>query len=725
MLNVSAEYMESMKYENNNMAHKYTIKNITRKLDLTELLINESFIVSRFLRTAQGTMSPNTVQLELLAEANTPADVLVKDFHRAYVDFKGLTWKEIIYQENIEEFLVRIGDLIVIEDTYLDEKITIFKGKVKNVVKTDTLINRNVSITIDDNTIKGYEYFFSDDVEYENHYIYNSADKEHSLLYILCTQFLGFKDDELDIQDIKDEEQKHIIIPIAKFQKGTKIMEEMAQLVRSFYGNVYTMPNGNLKINSLFDRSYINKLDITLGNKKGNYPVLYFIENSDITPTQNKVEVKYSNSVVESEQVVANIKGQHSTSDDSKLKVPKNKNGEEYWRIEFNNVTDINKTPIVKAYTYNSESTKEYITYTDYEIDFNNKVAKVKFNNNTDKDIFIEKFEFTGKPISIYNDNSVSYTEVKNLSIKNTNLKVVQHKYIISKEQATMLAKHTFYNECRPYNKIRLRTNNLPFLELEDVIKLDFKKYKGDFQIIAINQNNLYTELVLKEYKDYQANPENFITEKSNNSSNGNDFLSTTSNKASEEKINLLKNDVEELKTLTSKLKTIEVKNDKLTEELAKLVQFMNKNFDYDFKVDTPEDLKRLIQNKQLKEKTLKTLAKLIATDNDGVRKILIENPDIVVELSKNDPLLNTLYNNHRKTMKGASATLTGQYFFIFEISFNNAFNIEKYGYAKAIDGSKHNWHNYYAKFSYFKAYPKFMDYARNDTEDDDYIVYV
>lgn len=69
--------------------------------------------------------------------------------------------------------------------------------------------------------------------------------------------------------------------------------------------------------------------------------MLYFIENSDIVPVQNKVEVKYSNSVVENTQVVASIRGQHATTDDSKLKVPKNKQGDEYWRLEFKDVTDI------------------------------------------------------------------------------------------------------------------------------------------------------------------------------------------------------------------------------------------------------------------------------------------------------------------------------------------------------------------------------------------------
>lgn len=71
MINVSKEYLESMKLEENNIKHHYTIKNVTRELDLTELVMDEKFTVKRFLRTAQGTMSPNTLQLELRAESNT------------------------------------------------------------------------------------------------------------------------------------------------------------------------------------------------------------------------------------------------------------------------------------------------------------------------------------------------------------------------------------------------------------------------------------------------------------------------------------------------------------------------------------------------------------------------------------------------------------------------------------------------------------------------------
>lgn len=64
------------------------------------------------------------------------------------------------------------------------------------------------------------------------------------------------------------------------------------------------------------------------------------------------------------------------------------------------------------------------------------------------------------------------------------------------------------------------------------------------FQIIAIDQNNMYTELVLKEYKeDYQANAENFITEKTSNLSNDtNRYLSSANLKGNDEKIKLIEN---------------------------------------------------------------------------------------------------------------------------------------------------------------------------------------
>ena len=513
---VSDTYKELMKTESNNIKHQYTIRNITRELDLTDLLTNTSFNISRFLRTAEGNISPSTLNLILEANANAPSDVLIKDFHRRYKDFPRMRWSELLTLENVDEYLVKNGDIITIEDTFNNETLMIFKGVVRNIVKTDTSLGRTIELSVDDNTIKGYEKLFIEDISYENFYISNNTDKAKSLLHTLATKYLGFEDNELEIADIKINNE-YVKIPLVNIKKGTKVMEELSEIVRSVYGNIYTTNTGKLKINSVFDKSYIHKVDITLGDKKGNYPILSFIETSEIIAKNNKVEVNYTNTVAQNKQTVFALAGQNAvqSEDDAKIVVRANTTGKEYWKIDIKDVIELDKVPRIVAYTLNG-TTKTNITYSTYELDINSSGGKLKLNNTTNKDIFIKEFKLQGRPILTFNNNTVSYTEIRNLKQEDMSIKTVGYKYIMSKEQATEMAKHTYYNECRDYNTIKLRANNMPFLELEDVIKLDFKKYKGNYQIIAIDQANDYMELVLKLYRDYEANSENFITEQTN-----------------------------------------------------------------------------------------------------------------------------------------------------------------------------------------------------------------
>ena len=317
MINISNDYLEQMKLESNNYEHHYTVKNITRDLDLTDLLINDNLRTSRFLRQSNGSLSPSTLELSLIARADIPNDILLLEFHREYREFKNKKWKDIIYEELLSEFLVRKDDLIIVEDIFNGEKITVFTGKVQGLSKTDTFKGREIIVRIDDNTIKGHNYTFSKDYSYENFYIYKATDKEHSLLHILCTEHLEFPENKLNIQDIKMPNGEYIKIPLATFNKGTKIMEEIAEIVRSIYGNIYTLPDGTLKINTIFDKSYIQKLDITLGNKKGDYPILEFIETTPVHPNENKVEVKYSNTFTLEEQEVFKLSGKNSTKEDA------------------------------------------------------------------------------------------------------------------------------------------------------------------------------------------------------------------------------------------------------------------------------------------------------------------------------------------------------------------------------------------------------------------------
>ena len=83
---------------------------------------------------------------------------------------------------------------------------------------------------------------------------------------------------------------------------------------------------------------------------------------------------------------------------------------------------------------------------------------------------------------------------------------------------------------------------------------------------------------------------------------------------------------------------------------------------------------------------------------------------------------LDALYAR-KKRMSGGSASKTGK-FIILEISASNAFNTSKYGYATLSDGSKPDWGSYVAKYAFFKKYPKYATYMKNDTDSDDYIDY-
>lgn len=583
LIEVNEEYMNLAKDEYNNYQHKYKIINLTRNgMNLEPLLISESLRVNRFLRTARGTLTPNNVKLQFEGKQGNQQDFLVKDFFNRYKDFPNMRWKDIITVEFIEEYLIKNQDIIEIIDIFNGKEITIFKGQVREVTRIDTDNRRTIDITIEDNTIKGYENTFSEEKVYENYYISNNNEKDKSILHIL-SKMIGFNDNELHIADVKLKGSEYIKIPLIKCEKGKKIMEEIAEIVRATYGNIYTLPNGELRITSDLDKSYIEDTKITIGSKDGNYPVLSFIENTEIQPKENKVEVKYNNVVKHDKQAVFILSGQNAVQneDDAKIKIPKNSEGKEWWKIELNNVINIERTPHIVAYKIvpapshdnKIEYATEEVKYTDYELvwEDNGLNAKLRFNNRNNFDIFIKEFKIYGNPITNFKDNSILYTEIK--GIKDYNLKQVSNKYINSKELATEIAKHTYYNECRTYSRVKLQTNNMPFLSLEDIVHLDYNKYKGDYQIIAITQTESYTELLLKLYREYQAYAENFITEIT--AKNNKDLISSKVNITKEEKEKITQND-KAIKELKEKI----TENDKSIKELKETIETIQNDSD-------------------------------------------------------------------------------------------------------------------------------------------------
>lgn len=739
LIEVNEEYMNLAKDEYNNYQHKYKIINLTRNgMNLEPLLISESLRVNRFLRTARGTLTPNNVKLQFEGKQGNQQDFLVKDFLNRYKDFPNMRWKDIITIEFIEEYLIKNQDIIEIIDIFNSKEITIFKGQVREVTRIDTDNRRTIDITIEDNTIKGYENTFSEEKVYENYYISNNNEKDKSILHIL-SKMIGFNDNELHIADVKLKGSEYIKIPLIKCEKGKKIMEEIAEIVRATYGNIYTLPNGELRITSDLDKSYIEDTKITIGSKDGNYPVLSFIENTEIQPKENKVEVKYNNVVKHDKQAVFILSGQNAVQneEDAKIKIPKNSIGKEWWKIELNNVINIERTPHIVAYMIKKitigtkeEYTTYEVEYTDYELvwEDNGLNAKLRFNNRDNFDIFIKEFKIYGNPITNFKDNSILYTEIK--GIKDYNLKQVSNKYINSKELATEIAKHTYYNECRTYSRVKLQTNNMPFLSLEDIVHLDYNKYKGDYQIIAITQTESYTELLLKLYREYQAYNENFITEIT--AKNNKDLISSKVNITKEEKEKITQND-KAIKELKEIIKTLQDSNntklDKITEQISKFTSFLEeykkiepklKKIVSNFKeIDYMNKAEVLAQMKKIKNKA--EFDKIFGSKR--IRRMITNNPDMLLYISKNDTILNIMYDNYKKIIKGARQAVSGGKYIILEVSSSNAYS-SSYGETRRNGTTLDSWSDLKGKFQYFKKYPNYVDYIRNDTEDDDYVYY-
>lgn len=740
LIEVNEEYMNLAKDEYNNYQHKYKIINLTRNgMNLEPLLISESLRVNRFLRTARGTLTPNNVKLQFEGKQGNQQDFLVKDFFNRYKDFPNMRWKDIITVEFIEEYLIKNQDIIEIIDIFNGKEITIFKGQVREVTRIDTDNRRTIDITIEDNTIKGYENTFSEEKVYENYYISNNNEKDKSILHIL-SKMIGFNDNELHIADVKLKGSEYIKIPLIKCEKGKKIMEEIAEIVRATYGNIYTLPNGELRITSDLDKSYIEDTKITIGSKDGNYPVLSFIENTEIQPKENKVEVKYNNVVKHDKQAVFILSGQNAVQneDDAKIKIPKNSEGKEWWKIELNNVINIERTPHIVAYKIVSapshdnkiEYATEEVKYTDYELvwEDNGLNAKLRFNNKNDYDIYIKEFKIYGNPITSFKDNSILYTEIK--GIKDYNLKQVSNKYINSKELATEIAKHTYYNECRTYSRVKLQTNNMPFLSLEDIVHLDYNKYKGDYQVIAMTQTESYTELLLKLYREYQAYNENFITEIT--AKNNKDLISSKVNITKEEKEKITQND-KAIKELKEIIKTLQDSNntklDKITEQLSTFASFiqeykkiepkLNKIISNYKEIDYMNKNEVLAEMKKIKNKA--EFDKIFSSKR--IRRMITNNPDMLLYISKNDTILNIMYDNYKKIIKGARQTVSGGKYIILEVSSSNAYS-SSYGETRRNGTTLDSWSDLKGKFQYFKQYPNYVDYIRNDTESDDWVYY-
>ena len=91
-------------------------------------------------------------------------------------------------------------------------------------------------------------------------------------------------------------------------------------------------------------------------------------------------------------------------------------------------------------------------------------------------------------------------------------------------------------------------------------------------------------------------------------------------------------------------------------------------------------------------------------------------------KLAASTTAMDALYAR-KKQLKDGGASKSGK-FIILEISQGNTFSTSRYGYATLSDDSQPDWSSYLAKYAFFRQYPKYATYMKNDTGSDDYIYY-
>lgn len=148
---------------------------------------------------------------------------------------------------------------------------------------------------------------------------------------------------------------------------------------------------------------------------------------------------------------------------------------------------------------------------------------------------------------------------------------------------------------------------------------------------------------------------------------------------------------------------------------------YTKKNLNLDKLIDRPNKNDLLIALQQITTK--EEFDKLFNSKN--IKKMIIDDKeDLMFAISRNDSILNIMYNHYKKKLSGASEVVRHGKYIILEVSSGNAYDSNRYGETKRNGRTLNEWSYLKGKFQYFKKYSGYVDYIRNDTEDDDYVYY-
>lgn len=402
-----------------------------------------------------------------------------------------------------------LEDLIVQNDDYVTIKIlnstesaelTVLKGKVKILKRDISKVNINLhSVEIVDEFNKLFEKDVVEDMFLFDKYIYSEQYKENSILYILAKK-LGFTDEQMNFEDVRDSQSRLVKIPFILFRKNNRYIDELQTLLDVTKGRMYIDNIGQIIFeNGLFEYEKAIAYPFDVRNILKNVGIGYKYTD------KNGVRVVYDSYKNLANQVIFDLA--------NKVEVAPGTTSATAKELGIKFITDLaTQHNITKAEGYYYENEQQIrvslLLNTHYEvIEFSETSAKVKFLNPYASKFYIDKFEIKGIPLAMFSDNEVSVKATKDMLENEENFSSYnKNKYIQTEELASDIARVEYIRNCKNKKEYSFKSNFVPHLEPGDICTLKINDIDTLIQISTIEHtlsriNGFYSEIVALEYE--------------------------------------------------------------------------------------------------------------------------------------------------------------------------------------------------------------------------------
>lgn len=462
MINKNIDYEDELRklsYDfSNNIKHKYAV--MSHDLDLSAFILNrEAFTITDNLEVNEK-FTPEQIQIQfsftrdMLAEnmfdlsEQTFFNYFVKDikFTEAFLEnwiFNRPFW---LVDIPIKEFFL-IGQSFDIMGQINHMPYQVFSGTITEAQFSKTNTSFDVKVTVKSKMKDSYNVKFTEDKTLTDWFIYNSTQKEISLLHRWATM-LGYT--EYEIPDIKYPDGTYITIPYASELKDNNIINEVAEMVRSF--------NGTMRVD--FDKLRIAKhtgVPFPTNYICNENNILQPFNSTHIMPTYKEVKVTFDKYYYGSPKTVWAAVGENGTVSMANILVKKGTNAENNkvrYVIEWvpSGLVKDWKLAEVKAFKV-IPGTKDPV-YVDLEyefIDINNLGGYVKFyNTKHDTDIIIEKFIIEGTPVLKNSNNTLTFNKNNPEKVLDSEILTKSNKYVQTMKHAELYSQLMYHYYCEP-----------------------------------------------------------------------------------------------------------------------------------------------------------------------------------------------------------------------------------------------------------------------------------